>query len=184
MPTNSYCSHRVILPGAVREPQYCWAIHPIPEWHHGRCSPWDWDQGKESSSPAGVQQAAHGWCCSLLCCGKPLTLVGPNIKTDEARSVEAKGDSLQPWVALFTVLLIFYLSIRLRLFWFSSNQERKAACKVLALAELENISEKMETQKDKLWALKGCMRETWDIQLYAKFQRQNKLLHTWIWKWL
>lgn len=67
--------------------RFCWAINPTPEWHHQHHGRWtlrDWDQGKKTSSPAGVQQVACGWCCSLLCYGKLLTLVGPNIKTAEA----------------------------------------------------------------------------------------------------
>lgn len=83
--TQCFLAHSsFILEGEVGHPQFCWAINPTPEWHQGRCSLREWDQSKESSSPAEIQQVARGWCCSFLCYGKLLTLVGPSIKTDEA----------------------------------------------------------------------------------------------------
>lgn len=161
----------------MRQPQFCWANQPHgrawqmlleglgPRWENiiscGSSAGSTWVMLLEQPhvqhwlafswyvwvSNLWSSSFALMWC--LLCYGKLIKLVGPNVEVDEATekgcgSWGAKSHLL-PCISLFTVLLIFCQTSRLGLFWFSPKQEGKAACKLLPIAELENISEKIET---------------------------------------
>lgn len=80
MHTDSYCGHRVILPEAVRQPQFCWAITPTPDWHQSRCS-----QGTGTKVRNLLQEFSrwHVGDAAASSALESFQLTGPNIKTDK-----------------------------------------------------------------------------------------------------
>lgn len=167
---NSYYGHRVILPAArSSEAAPVLLSHPAPR-HTGTTgttadAPRQTGTRVRMSSPVGVQQVAHGWCCLnihpcilnciwLICLSlQPVRFfICPDLRPpvlwkaykigrsqhqgswNYERRVDAEGTRLYA-----AIHCTFYCSLNVL------SQQGKAACKLLAVVELEDISEKMET---------------------------------------